>query len=106
MTTHKFDVPYLEQDLGEVEVTFIQKNSADGRVVVDGNCPRCEGYTATEYAWGVPGSGTKGILGGKPRQQDVLGSEVLYCECGYLHPNQPANPVFLGCGASWRVVRS
>lgn len=105
MGAHDFDVQYLERDLGEVAAEFTQTSTADGKsVVVKGKCPQCSGDTATEYSWGVPGTGTKGVFTKRAKEvPDVLRTEVLFCECGYVHPNQPANPVFLGCGASWRV---
>lgn len=105
MISHDFDAPYIEHDLGEVTAAFTQHTMNDGRgVVVRGRCPACKGDTTTEYMWGVPGSGTKGIFHKREREvPDVLRTEALYCECGYLHPHQPADPVFRGCGASWRV---
>lgn len=107
MAEHDFTVPYLEDDLGEVPAAFTRQPAPDGRsVLVEGRCPRCHGHTATEYRRGVPGGGTKGLFSRSRVKEppDVLATEVLFCECGYLHPNQPTDPVFLGCGASWRVV--
>jgi hypothetical protein len=105
MGAHDFDVQYVERDLGEVAAEFTQTTAPDGKgVVVKGKCPQCSGDTATEYSWGVPGTGSKGLFTKRAKEvPDVLRTEVLFCECGYVHPNQPADPVFLGCGASWRV---
>lgn len=105
MGGHDFDVPYLEHDLGEVTAEFTQSADPGGKgVVVRGKCPQCAGDTVTEYSWGVPGTGTKGLFPKRAKAApDVLATEVLFCECGYAHPNQPANPVFFGCGASWRL---
>jgi hypothetical protein len=101
--THDFDVPYREEDLGVVSGGFTQ-TAGEHAIVVEGQCPRCHGHTKTEYPWLVPG--TKGRFSRLRRQVkplDMLSVEVLVCECMYTHPEQPAQPMFLGCGAQWRV---
>ncbi len=107
---HDFATVYAERDLGEVPADFSRRTGPDGRaVVVEGHCPCCRGRTATEFRRGVPGTGTKGVLSRllhrTPAADDAdpLATEVLFCECGYPHPRQPADAVFVGCGASWRV---
>ncbi|MER7763155.1 hypothetical protein [Streptomyces sp. NPDC097619] len=118
---HDFAVPYVERDLGTVVAVFAQAHHAAG-VTVSGECPGCHGLTRTDHPFGLPGpeadpgSGPKGLRellrrfgggGGEPEPdsaEDVLATEPLFCECGYAHPGQPADPVFIGCGASWRVA--
>lgn len=114
---HDFDVPYVETPPLEASAPFTARTSADGRrVIVEGHCPRCQGRTVSELPRGVPGGrgATKGVLsrlsgrerrGGAPDPAaEVLSSEVFFCECGYAHPQQPADVSFMGCGASWRAV--
>lgn len=101
--THDFDVPYRDEDLGVVSGGFTQ-TAGEQVIVVEGNCPRCHGHTRTEYPWLVPG--TKGVfsrLKPQPKPVDMLSIEVLFCECRYTHPEQPAESTFIGCGARWRV---
>ncbi|MEU7136464.1 hypothetical protein [Streptomyces sp. NPDC046261] len=113
---HDFGVPYAEEPPLETAAPFTARTSADGRrVIVEGHCPRCQGRTVSELPRGIPGGGgTKGMfsrLSGRDRPRaahdpaaEVLSSEVFFCECGYAHPQQPADVSFMGCGASWRAV--
>ncbi|SFC47722.1 hypothetical protein [Streptomyces aidingensis] len=110
---HRFEERYAERDLGEVAGDFRQRSGPDGRsVVLEGTCPGCLGRSVTRIPRGAPGAGTKGLLGrfGRRREAreaeaepDLLETEVLFCECGYAHPEQPAEVAFRGCGAQWRV---
>lgn len=109
--THDFTTAYREEELGPTTVPFTRRTAPDGHgVVVEGTCPRCRGRTATEYRYGPPGTGTKGLwtwLSGAGEQPAddaaVLVAEVHFCECGHPHPDLPADaPV--GCGASWRII--
>ncbi|MEY9993122.1 hypothetical protein ABIE67_005154 [Streptomyces sp. V4I8] len=117
MTTHRrrhdHAKPYAEQDLGEVDATpFAQRPTPDGTgVVVAGTCPRCHGRTETLFPWGMPGTGSKGVLNlilGRdpaPGPEDPLSHEVHFCECGHPHPQCPPDTSYRGCGASWRIRR-
>ncbi|KQX48135.1 hypothetical protein ASE09_14510 [Streptomyces sp. Root66D1] len=101
-------MPYAEISLGELPLVFTQRVAPDGRTVsVAGVCPRCAGGTVSEYAYGMPGAGTKAPWPFRSRGSegvpDVVGSEVLFCECGHPHPSMPPDAVFVGCGADWRV---
>ena len=110
--SHDFTTVYAENDLGLTALPFARRASADGHgIVVEGNCPRCHGRTATEYRHGLPGTGTKGLLtwltgaGAAPGNDAAdLTREVHFCECGHPHPNLPADAAFVGCGASWRLA--
>lgn len=114
--SHDHDKPYAEDDLGEVAATdFTQQPAPNGGVIVAGTCPRCHGRTRTEFQRGLPGTGSKGLFdwlsgGGRhssaeTAEEDPLATEVHFCECGHVHPLQPADAAFLGCGASWRLRR-
>lgn len=112
---HDHDLVYAERDLGQVDpAPFTQAPAADGSgVLVAGVCPRCHGRTATLFPWGMPGTGSKGVLSrllggtrtptGTPAPADPLTREVHFCECGHAHPQSPPDTSFRGCGASWRV---
>ncbi|MEU6487117.1 hypothetical protein [Streptomyces sp. NPDC046887] len=107
---HATTLEYAEVDVGVVDrAGFVQQPAAGGGVIVAGVCPRCFGTTATEYGFGLPGTGTKGGLFSWRRQSapapapDVIGREVHFCECRHPHPGLPADTAFVGCGASWRA---
>ncbi|WJV49957.1 hypothetical protein [Streptomyces flavofungini] len=102
--SHRFDTAYADTDLGEVSDEFTVGPSPDGHTLVRGHCPRCHGRTTTEYRHGVPGTGTgAGTKGALASDAALLAQERHFCECGHPHPQLPANAVFVGCGASWRV---
>jgi hypothetical protein len=110
---HRFQLDYVEEDCGLIGGGFTERTATDGAgVIVEGNCPRCLGRTASEFRRGVPGTGTKGLrswfglaTGPAPAPpRDVLHDEVHFCECGHRHPDMPGDTVFIGCGASWRVA--
>lgn len=111
-TAHLVDLGYAESSLGEVEAAgFCVSPTPDGDgLAVRGTCPRCGGPTATTYRYGMPGLGTKGLrswfAGARTRPAeaaDPLHSEAHFCECGHAHPGMPAEAVFIGCGADWRI---
>ncbi|MEV8018651.1 hypothetical protein AB0O76_20400 [Streptomyces sp. NPDC086554] len=113
-TPHDLHSEYAEQDAGEAAGPFVWRASPDGQgVVLEGNCPRCHGRTATEIRRGLPGTGAKGIRdwlsGTPPRPAPAVDAAALtrerhFCECGHPHPQLPADAPFVGCGASWRVA--
>lgn len=110
-TVHDTGLPYAETAIGEVPgAGFAAAPASDGNgVVFQGTCPRCGGPTTTVFRYGMPGLGTKGLrswLAGdrtRPVGADPLHSEAHFCECGHAHPGMPAEAVFVGCGADWRV---
>ncbi|MEU6917037.1 hypothetical protein [Streptomyces olindensis] len=115
---HDFGAVYVEAYVGVGTGHFVRRATADRQgVLVKGACPRCLGDTASEYRYGLPGTGTKGLLdrlrGAHPAPTgteaipdgaEVLLREVHFCECGHPHPGLPADAPFVGCGASWRVA--
>ncbi|MFF3331972.1 hypothetical protein ACFYWX_20815 [Streptomyces sp. NPDC002888] len=111
---HDFGTAYVETYVGVATGVFVRQTVDDGPGLrVEGTCPRCHGRTASEYRYGLPGTGTKGLLdrmrGGPPAApqgdaDDALLREVHFCECGHPHPELPADAPFVGCGASWRVA--
>ncbi|MFE1033881.1 hypothetical protein ACFW40_18490 [Streptomyces sp. NPDC058807] len=113
VSTHEFALPYAEQDLGRVAAPFTVNPSADGHgIVVAGACPRCHGRTSTEYRYGAPGTGTKGLRSWLAGRRPVPGLRVdaaflelepQFCECGHPHADLPQDAPFTGCGASWRI---
>ncbi|MET8978470.1 hypothetical protein ABZX85_22920 [Streptomyces sp. NPDC004539] len=114
MSTHDHGTPYVETHVGETATPFTHHTSPDGETVtVQGICPRCQGPTASPHAYGLPGTGTKGIFSRRAATpaptpattlESVLLQETHYCECGHPHPQLPADVGFVGCGASWTVT--
>lgn len=110
---HDHDLAYAEEELGELDLPgFVREDLPDGSgVLVRGACPRCRGRTQKPFRRMAPGAGTKGWWERLARradgedEADPLAGEVLFCECGHSHPGMPAEVVFVGCGASWRVRR-
>ncbi|MEX0168263.1 hypothetical protein [Streptomyces sp. LMG1-1-1.1] len=112
--SHDHATVYAEEDLGEVDSALFTRRTVPGTgVVVAGTCPRCHGRTESLFAWALPGTGTKGVLGRLLRnpdpsargaaEPDPLTDETHFCECGHAHPACPPDTSFRGCGASWRV---
>ncbi|HEY8983103.1 MAG TPA: hypothetical protein VIU15_26430 [Streptomyces sp.] len=107
MTTHTHDTPYAETHLGDTATPFTHHPSPDGdSLTLQGTCPRCQGPTTSQYAYGLPGTGTKGIFSRRqtPTPESTLLQEVHYCECGHPHPQLPPDVPFIGCGASWTLT--
>lgn len=108
---HDHNKPYSEVDLGKLDApAFTQRSSPEGGgLIVGGLCPGCHGRTETEFRRGTPGTGSKGVLDWLTRQgpsvtePEPLVGEVHFCECGHAHPQMPADALFIGCGASWRI---
>ncbi|MEU3777008.1 hypothetical protein AB0F11_28160 [Streptomyces sp. NPDC032472] len=109
---HDVSLAYAETSLGDVAAGGFTTTPDPGgnSTTLSGTCPRCAGATVTVYRYGMPGLGTKGLrswLGGarsrSAESEGPLRSEVHFCECGHAHPGLPAEAVFIGCGASWRI---
>ncbi|MET7611004.1 hypothetical protein ABZX97_07830 [Streptomyces seoulensis] len=100
--------------MGTAPNVFMRHRTEDQQGVrIEGTCPRCHGNTASEYRFGTPGTGTKGLAdllrGVRPSREEEVESgallrEVHFCECGHPHPELPVNAPFIGCGASWQVL--
>ncbi len=109
---HEVSLAYSETSLGDVDgIGFTTTPGLEGNgTALSGMCPRCAGPTVTVFRYGMPGLGTKGLLrwlGGvrsrAAEPTEPLHAEVHFCECGHAHPGLPADAVFIGCGASWRL---
>jgi hypothetical protein len=72
------------------------------RVVVTGNCPACGGLMTKEFPYGIGGTGTKGLFHGRSGPV-VPAKATMYCECGHVHPDKPADAIDDGCGRYWRI---
>ncbi|QNP73748.1 hypothetical protein IAG44_32670 [Streptomyces roseirectus] len=105
MPPHDHNIPYAETYIGPTATPFT--HHTDGRTLtLRGICPTCQGVTTSEYAYGIPGTGTKGIFSRSqpdPPETQLL-AEFHYCECGHAHPQLPPDAPFIGCGASWKVT--
>ncbi|MDW5322523.1 hypothetical protein [Plantactinospora sp. KLBMP9567] len=84
---------------------FTVAPTADGRrIEVTGSCPGCGGHTTVLWEYGIP-SGHKGFLGrsGARSIDRPVGARTVYCDCGHVHANRPAEAWDQGCGAYWQV---
>ncbi|MFF2849155.1 hypothetical protein ACFVT5_22930 [Streptomyces sp. NPDC058001] len=80
---------------------FTVERSEDGRwYTVTGPCPTCRATSVFRVAYGVLGP-TKGRTRRKP--PPLTGEVVVFCQCGYPHPDKPAESPDAGCGAFWVV---
>lgn len=97
-------IPYAETKVGvPMETPFSVTRQANGKretFVVSGTCPACGGSMSKEFSVGVGGSGTKG---GWKHQPAATEPEIVYCECGRLHPDRPDGATDDGCGRYWDV---
>lgn len=71
-------------------------------VTVAGHCPACGGRTTAEFWPGIVGS--KAIRVTSRHTTYALPSPVtLFCECGHVHDQRPADALDKGCGRFWLV---
>ncbi|MGW4227636.1 hypothetical protein ACWEG1_29745 [Streptomyces bauhiniae] len=107
MTAHDLDLTYAQLDLGARDESEFRLTSVSSTVTVTGPCPRCHGTSRTEFPLGVVGSKGMPWKRDKPltpeKRSAVVADEVLYCECGFGHPELPEGALFVGCGAYWRI---
>ena len=98
---HKNSLSYVETEVdapadGQFRATW----DPDGRtVVITGPCPACGGRTASEFSPGM--GGTKGFLRAKPYPRTLPSPVTVFCECGYVHADRPADALDKGCGRFW-----
>ena len=100
---HHRSIKYAETE-ERLTVPFTVRREADGarlRLVLSGNCPACGGLMTKEFSYGIAGTGTKGFR--SPPSPVLPSMATLYCECGHLHPDKPADATDDGCGRFWRV---
>lgn len=102
---HDGDLAFAEIEVpappdGAFTVTW----SPDGRkAAVAGPCPACGARTETDFSPVI--GGTKGFfqlrrLVAVPALRSPL---TLYCECGHVHADRPADAIDKGCGRFWTV---
>lgn len=98
-------IGYAETEF-QTQKDFAVSAAADGRGVdVSGLCPACGGRTTMTFERGSP-NGSKGLFGRRsdPPSPTAPAREVtVYCECGHLHADRPAEATDHGCGAFWSV---
>lgn len=96
-------VPFAEKDFAEQpEFTVLE---IDGELTVTGDCPACGGQTSMTFRYGTP-QGYKGLFRRAATRQSVKPINrriTVYCACGHLHPDRPAESPDNGCGAYWLV---
>ena len=91
----------------EAEVTVpadkgftVTRSPAGKGLTISGPCPTCGGRTSTDLSYGI--GGTKGFRGGS-RPEAVRSPVTVYCECGHVHAERPADALDKGCGRFWLV---
>lgn len=105
---HHRDIPYAETGY-QRQPDFNAEPASDGLgFEVTGICPACGGHTSMLFERGSP----QGHKGGwfrraatpSPGPEPATVREVtVYCECGHIHENRPAEAIDNGCGAFWQV---
>ncbi|WUS96321.1 hypothetical protein OHA46_06340 [Streptomyces sp. NBC_00708] len=96
---------FREQQLAPVGTPTVTR-SADGRwYVVTSDCPHCHASGVFRVSYGVlgPYKGKGRLLGRRRTPEKLTGNIAVYCQCGYPHPDRPAEFPESGCGAFWDV---
>lgn len=96
---HHRELHYVETEF-DPQTGFTVTASPDG-LEVSGTCPGCGGWTAMTLEHGSP-EGTKGLFGDK-KAGTPSRTATIYCECGHVHADRPADAIDKGCGAFWSV---
>lgn len=95
--------PFREQGLAPVGNPVVAR-SADGRwYTVTGPCPNCHVSSVFRVAYGVLGPHKGRWLGRRSTPERLTGSILVYCQCGFPHPDRPPESPDTGCGAFWDV---
>ncbi|MFJ1930604.1 MULTISPECIES: hypothetical protein [unclassified Streptomyces] len=97
--------PFREQELAPAGSPAVVR-SADGRwYTVTGPCPNCHASSVFRVAYGLlgPHKGRRRFLGRGRTPDKLTGSILVYCQCGFPHPERPAESPDTGCGAFWDV---
>lgn len=73
--------------------------------IVDGTeysvaCPACFGHFSVQDF-----NGTYRVRIFGRRESRPAETVPVVCECGFDHPDRPAEETFYGCGAAWRLTR-
>jgi hypothetical protein len=101
---HHRELGYVEAEF-QLQTGFTVTETAEARgLEISGICPGCGGRTTMALERGSP-QGFKGIF----RRRNVDGppapprTVTIYCECGHMHTDRPAEAIDNGCGAFWSV---
>ena len=99
---HNNSLTYAEAEvLASTDKPFTVTRSPTGKgLTVTGPCPMCGGRTSTDFAYGI--GGIKGFRGGS-RPLTIRSPVTVYCECGHVHAERPAEAFDKGCGRYWMV---
>jgi hypothetical protein len=97
---HK-SIAYAETEERLTVPFTVRRGTDNGRVTfhVSGHCPACGGMMTKEFSYGIVG--IKGY--GQPSGPAVPAATTLYCECGHVHADKPANATDDGCGRYWLI---
>jgi hypothetical protein len=96
------DYAEIETDVAAHGVTFIVTWAPDGqKATITGDCPECRGLTKTEISAGIPSTRFRG-----PKIPALPSPVTLYCECGHVHKDRPADALDRGCGRYWLLYVS
>ncbi|POM27618.1 hypothetical protein BTM25_20340 [Actinomadura rubteroloni] len=101
------DEPEHHRDLGYTETEFPAQQfsvaESERGLTISGTCPACGGRTVTTLGRGSP-EGAKGFFRrGAVRTSAAPRTVTVYCECGHVHADRPADAIDAGCGAFWDV---
>ncbi len=99
---HSDNLKYVEAEvLVSSDKSFtVARDLKRKRLTVVGPCPACGGRTSVDFYYGL--GGTRGFRG--PVSPSAIRSPVtVFCECGHVHADRPANAIDKGCGRFWLV---
>ncbi|MER5375098.1 hypothetical protein [Streptomyces sp. NPDC002553] len=83
---------------------FTVVRSQDGRwYTAEGLCPTCRAATVFRVAYGVLGPPKRPWRREREQPEPLTGPLLVYCACGYPHPERPPESPDSGCGAFWDV---
>lgn len=90
----------MEREFGQpADFTF---GEVGDELKVTGICPGCGALTSMTFSKGTP-QGSKGIFRRTPAQPVRARIVTVYCQCGHVHADRPADSPENGCGAYWPV---
>lgn len=99
---HHKPIHYVEQEVAVApDKPFeVQRRTEGTGLTAAGTCPACGGRTNTILPYGI--GGTKGHLGpaGPPQVKSPV---TIFCECGHVHSDRPADALDKGCGRFWLI---
>jgi hypothetical protein len=100
LSEHHRPIHFVEQEFGLQAGFVVTETNHDLKIT--GICPGCGASTSMTFERGTP-QGSKGFLRriSPPREKEKF--VTLYCQCGHVHTNRPADSPESGCGAYWPV---